>query len=628
MKLLEMYRKAYAYAAAGIVALAGFTGCATDALEGNEVPHDMEQSKTIVAYIDQPATTRACITSDLEGQTQVPVLWSPSDVLGVFTASDNNVQYANSNLLSNTEVATFTTSASVTGNPVCAYYPYSASAGTDKTALKGEIPQTQTMNLVTGMIPGDYKIGEHASTTSNGSQFRFTHLFSPIRVKFDGTGTALANDRLIGIDLTVTRNGAAVPVSGSFTFNATDGSYTKVSTSNKVTFDWPTHPVMNVANHGYATIFPEIKTGDNLTFTIHTSAHTATLTVTAKVDFEPNTVYTFPLTLSNFNTSMSVDERTNVTTGTFTAATYNVDGLPHSISIIPINEDGPGSDGTKSISQMISAKGWDIIGFAEDFEYHTELTSALGDYSFGTHRGSVSSASSNNTDGLCFATRNASCSFANESWTKFTSSAGGLTSGANTCINKGFRHYVVTINDEVVVDVIITHMNTYSDSGSDHINAQHAQLKQVAQYISGLTGNNRPVIFMGDTNCRYTRHDFQTYFWQYLADDQICGDPWVDYQWDGIYPTYGTDQKSLVVSDATGTNASTDIIYSSQKGEVVDKVIYINDSGASVQIYANGYNRDADFSGMADHWPIVVEFYYEMTTTSQANVNEWEEEVI
>ena len=170
-----------------------------------------------------------------------------------------------------------------------------------------------------------------------------------------------------------------------------------------------------------------------------------------------------------------------------------------------------------------------------------------------------------------------------------------------------------------MVDVIITHMNTYSDSGYDHINAQHAQLKQIAEYISGLTGNNRPIIFMGDTNCRYTRHDFQTYFWQYLADDQTCGDPWVDYQWDGIYPTYGTDQKSLVVSDATGTNADTDIIYSSQKGEVVDKVMYINDSGASVQIYANGYNRDADFSGMADHWPIVVEFYYEMTTTASAD---------
>ena len=426
MKLFEMNKEINIYAAVCVAALTGFTGCATDALEGNEVPQDMEQAKTIVAYIDQPATTRACITSDLEGQTQVPVLWSPSDVLGVFTASDNNVQYANSNLLSNTEVATFTTSASVTGNPVCAYYPYSASAGTDKTALNGEIPQTQKMNLVTGMIPGDYKIGEHASTTSSGSQFRFTHLFSPIRVKFDGTGTALANDCLIEIDLTVTRNGAAVPVSGSFTFNATDGSYTKVSTSNKVTFDWPTHPVMNVANHGYATIFPEIKTGDNLTFTIRTSAHTATLTVTAKVDFEPNTVYTFPLTLSNFNASMSVDERTNVTTGTFTAATYNVDGLPQSISLIPINADGPGSDGTKSISQKIAEKGWDIIGFAEDFEYHTELTSALGDYTFGTHRGSISSASSNNTDGLCFATRNASCSFANESWTKFTSSASAV----------------------------------------------------------------------------------------------------------------------------------------------------------------------------------------------------------
>ena len=67
--------------------------------------------------------------------------------------------------------------------------------------------------------------------------------------------------------------------------------------------------------------------------------------------------------------------------------------------------------------------------------------------------------------------------------------------------------------DGVQIDVIITHMNTYSDSG-DHINAQHAQLPQIAQYINNISSaNKRPISFMGDTNCRYTRHDYQTYFW-------------------------------------------------------------------------------------------------------------------
>lgn len=603
-----------------------------------EVQTSQPAKQTITAYIEETAITKSCITSDLEGQTEVPVLWSPDDALGVFTdAQENNIRYSNTNHKSNVEVATFASETTVSGTPEYAYYPYSTSAGTDRTALKGSVPQTQTMNTITGMIPGDYKFGVHASTTSSGSQFRFTHLFSPIRVKFDGSNTALANDRLIGIDLTVTRNGAAVPVCGDFTFNATDGSYTVGNTSNKVTFDWPGHPTMETAKHGYATIFPEIKAGDNLDFTIRTSAHTATLSVTAKVDFKPNTVYTFPLTFSNSSSNMTVTERTNVTSGAFTVATYNIDGLPN-ISLLGynLNNDGPLAEGTTAISQKIADKSWDIVGFSEDFEYHSQLMSALSStYTFGEHRGSVTIAnaiSAADTDGLGFATRNTSCSFALAAMVEYTSKAGDATKGANTCVKKGFRHYIVTLADGIVVDVIITHMNTYSDSGTDHINAQYAQLTQVAKYINSLTGNNRPIIFMGDTNCRYTRHDFQTYFWQYLADDQTYGDPWVDYQWDGIYPTYGPAEKSLVVSDATGTNADTDIIYSSQKGEVVDKVMYINDSGASVQIYANGYNRDADFSGMADHWPIVVEFYYEKTATGSAStqleVYEWEDETI
>ena len=67
-----------------------------------------------------------------------------------------------------------------------------------------------------------------------------------------------------------------------------------------------------------------------------------------------------------------------------------------------------------------------------------------------------------------------------------------------------------------------------------------------------------------------------------------------------------------MVSDATGTNSSTDIICEGyQKGEVVDKIIYINNPDSPVQISANGYLRDYEgYKGLADHMPIVVEFSY------------------
>ena len=214
------------------------------------------------------------------------------------------------------------------------------------------------------------------------------------------------------------------------------------------------------------------------------------------------------------------------------------------------------------------------------------------------------------TDGLGFATKSSTCSFSNETIIQFEKSSGGLSSGANTCIKKGIRHYVVTLKDGTELDVIITHMNTYSSSGTGHINAQHAQLTQVAEYINSIRANGRPIIFMGDTNCRYTRHDFQTYFWGKLDGDLVAIDPWVTYQWAGVYPEYGT--KSLMVSDATGTDSKTDIICeNTQKGEVVDKIIYINNPDAPVQIEANSYLRDYDgYNGLADHMPIVVEFSY------------------
>ena len=65
-------------------------------------------------------------------------------------------------------------------------------------------------------------------------------------------------------------------------------------------------------------------------------------------------------------------------TGTFTCATYNVDGLPEKVlGFITLNDDGPGSNGTKVISQNIAATGWDIVTFQENFSYNSELESAM-----------------------------------------------------------------------------------------------------------------------------------------------------------------------------------------------------------------------------------------------------------
>lgn len=621
------------------IALIAIMGMAASC--ANEEEFISQESQIIEGIIEVQEDPESRVSVDPESlDGKLVYYWNPSDEIGVFTnKSENNVKYVNTNQNENVSTVSFepTEGITVNGTPTYAYFPYSATAGTNMSSLSGNLPQNQVINATMDNIPGIYRYGYHKSTSSSVSKFGFKNIFSIVRFKLDASGTELEGENLKDLDITVTRSGSAVPVCGDFTFNARYGTYTRGNnTSNTMNIKFEGEPMFDGKVIFLTSMFPTVRKNDIMSFTLRTTNYTATFDVKSLSYFTKNYTYTYSVSLSNAtNLVITKNESTGdntetpeeggdegegtegegtegtVATGTFTCATYNVDGLPQKISIFTINGDGPGSDGTQNISQKMAQQNWDFVGFSEDFAYHSELTGSMSNYTFGTHRGSVSSISGNDTDGLGFATKNTSCSFGStESWTQFTSSAGGITSGANTCIKKGFRHYVVTLADGVAVDVLITHMNTYSSSGTDHINAQHAQLTQIAQYINTISTNNRPIILMGDTNCRYTRHDFNKYFWSVLNSDLTYADPWVEFQWNGVYPTYPS--KSLMVSDATGTNADTDIICSTtQNGEVVDKVIYINKTGNPVQIKANSYLRDYDnFNGLADHMPIVVEFTY------------------
>lgn len=306
--------------------------------------------------------------------------------------------------------------------------------------------------------------------------------------------------------------------------------------------------------------------------------------------------------------------------GTFKAASYNVDGLPEKVlGVIPINDDGPGSDGTTAISQRLATDAWDIIAFQENFAYNSQLRSAMPDdvYQFGAYRGTVTSLSSNDTDGLGFTTRIATTTFANETIVEFEDSYGDITNGANTCVKKGFRYYTVTLKGGAIIDVYITHMNSKTDAG--HISARQSQFKQLAEYIVAHD-NGRPVLILGDFNARYTRDDFGTYFWANLGDKvNYFSDAWVELvdKYDingnllyaaGEYPEYGT--YSLVVTEKySSDNTVNDIHCTTQGGEVVDKILYINNPNSDVAIFANSFERDMDYTE-ADHTPVVSEFTY------------------
>lgn len=340
--------------------------------------------------------------------------------------------------------------------------------------------------------------------------------------------------------------------------------------------------------------------------------------------------------------------------GTFTCATLNVDGLPKKIGLITINGDGPGESGTTAIGNAVNSLGWDFMAVSEDFEYHSQLAAALSNYDAGKWRGTITSAqltSRADTDGLGFFWKKDGITATGETMVQFTSEEGGLTSGANTCIKKGFRHYEVTVAEGITVDVYVTHMNTYSGSGNTesnaYVKAQLAQLRQLRDYVlEQAKANNRPAIIMGDTNMRYTRHNIQSNFIDPVtAEGFAVADPWVEFHRGNTYPTWNT--KSLMIRSKFAGDTENDICCSDdQRGEVVDKIWYINVPGAELQLKALSCENDvtnftastenASYSGvtvedadgnilenqsvsyvknvgLADHFPVVVKFEYTYT---------------
>lgn len=315
-------------------------------------------------------------------------------------------------------------------------------------------------------------------------------------------------------------------------------------------------------------------------------------------------ILTASLLIAGLTISVQAAENNENKKGSFTAVAMNVDGLPQKIAGVTLNGDGPGSDGTKLISQKLATYDWDFIGVSEDFNYNNELLSALKEnYNSGTHRGKVSWIT-NDTDGLNLLWKKA-ISVTGEKWTSwnthFSSGVFNTGNGADGMIDKGYRYYALTVAEDVTIDVYILHMD--ADSDAEDIAARESQLSQLADAIKS-SDNKNPIIVMGDTNCRYTREHLQEIFINGINEDPrfTVQDCWIEKCLDGQYPTYGS--ASLMVGDLGYV-----------KGEIVDKMFYINNADSDVTLTANNFRVATDFTkedgtALADHFPIVTEFGY------------------
>ena len=310
---------------------------------------------------------------------------------------------------------------------------------------------------------------------------------------------------------------------------------------------------------------------------------------------------------------------------TFNATALNVDGLPNQVidavvTTVNLNPNGKNAAGATEFCNVLANSGWDIVGLSEDFNFHSYIAAAPASnyYNFGKHSGSISTSLSQaftraEIDGLGIAVAK-HLSFTGDTqsglqvqWEEEYGGS-GLTSigdnGADNMIAKGFRMYTVTLATGIAVDVYVLHMDAatadddgdYDSNGRDrNVVAREAQLKQLADHIKN-NHNNRPVIVLGDTNCRYTREQLKTGFIDYINADArfAIKDAWVELMWGGSYPTYNTG--SIMTSE-----------YGDQKGEIVDKVFYINTTKSNLTLKANSYLHDTSVQ-ISDHFPVVVNF--------------------
>ena len=619
---------------AGMLLIAGaaLASCNESALEPTRSRGNVE----IIANIENDELTRTCIDPTVYKDNVTGLLWTPEDLLGVYGSSGTqNAKFENTSTAKAAN-ATFKGTLADGEVPQYCYYPYAdANAGKAYDALTGKVSAEQSYSP-DGMLSDDWKYG--TSNTAEGAAYKFKmkSLFAMAKVVVDATGSDVEGESLKSVSIKATNGSVVRSINGEFTFSAADGSYTLTkAAAESTTIAWADEAVLSSGKKytGYITLIPNIVEGDKITITITTDKHTAVFEVPCLKSLASGYIYDFPMTLTELAAKMktaygtdpviseiatggeggsgeggSTDPQPTVTTGTFTACAFNVDGLPQKIGLITINGDGPGSSGTTTMAGIANNLGWDIIAASEDFEYDSELVAGLSNYAHGTWRGSVSSAqltSTADTDGLNFFWRTSTTSATGEKYIQYNDAEGGLTSGANTCIKKGFRHYVVTVDatDNVVIDVYITHMNTYSGSGNTESNAYVkavlSQLRQLRDYVlEKAKANKRPAIIMGDTNMRYTRHDIKTNFLDVVAAyDSNAGytvsDPWVEFHRGGVYPQWNS--LSLMTRFAFAGDKENDILCAdNQKGEVVDKIWYINVPGAEVQLKATAHMNDVD----------------------------------
>lgn len=309
-------------------------GCSDDAYEGLST----SANTTIEAEIEQQPESRTAIDQSVYAAGEVGLLWTPSDSVGVFgNGASKNVAFVNDEKNVNLGNSTFSGNLGSSESPRYAYFPYSKTAGSDPSALKGTLSGEQSYSTVTGEIKGDYKYGTLRSGNTSNVKFTFRHLFALLRINIDASETAIVGERLEKIIFTVPGR----QLYGDFTFSAIDGTYkfdSENTSLNSLTMNWTNTPQLTAGTtySGFITCAPTIKNGDKINISVVTDNYQADFQVDVITDLNANGVYTIPLRLSQKAQTWKLKARPAITSLQLTAAANPGKILNHEV----VNTEG------------------------------------------------------------------------------------------------------------------------------------------------------------------------------------------------------------------------------------------------------------------------------------------------
>lgn len=565
----------------GATAVAMLASCVSDI-----VPKSINDGKIVVRATTEPAATKAMLSGDDESGYEV--LWQAADEISI----DGKTFRLKSGEGTTGGTFQLVSGGAPTAGKHYAYYPAS---------YNGSLWVNEQV-YVQGNVVGSPMKAETVVSGSNISDLHFTNVGGLLRLTVKG----LSDIKVKSVEVTADELPVAITLTcpTPVVLNANSG----------VEF----HIAMPENTAGYSNLCICFKDGDGKLIDSK-SLKSGKLVIKRSI-----------ITRASFDIHRSAGLK---------VATFNVDGLPVSLPLgaliggfvkkkvpgikvdddynVYINEDGPGVEGSKALSKAIAAKDWDVFGFNEDFNYHKEVWSSLGNYTMGTYKGGFEASGLEyialllkaakqqplfDIDGLEFGVKSDCFSMSGEKIVPWNSNAvyGYFTNDNDGLTTKGFRYYKVKVNKDgisALVDFIILHADA-GDEAED-IQARENGYAQILDFVKGLN-STAPLIMMGDWNTKYYRDNFKSLFIDKLNAMKGISvrDAWVECCNGGVYPEYGSRD---MIQNPVETR------------EELDKILFLNRDESPVRLDVVSMKNVTDFvnadaSQLSDHYPAETEF--------------------